>query len=198
MRVANSTALSPLRGSKTPSRSRGGRLRRSSPGRLVLVPSSHPVLNDVFGDAEQCLFLLLRPEHRVGEYSRRMDIRIRSSFLDIHERATRSIASTSPNVLLSGSGRCTLVSLTHIGVLVRIGVAVDRASRRTTDTADEAKAGDRRPLVEQLRFGEIAQPKELPPRGLQFPPMPVQEMGQEPARVLLVGALVRDRPARRR
>ena len=57
--------------------------QKKFPGRLVLLPSCHPVLSDVLGDAEQCPFLLLRPEHRMGEHGRRMDIRIRSSLLDI-------------------------------------------------------------------------------------------------------------------
>ncbi len=72
----------------------------------------------------------------------------------------------------------------NVGVLERIGVAVDRASLRAPETRDETKPRERGLLGEQLILREVAQTIELPPGRLGFAPVPVQDVRQQPPRLL--------------
>src|SRR5206468_2626027 len=76
-----------------------------------------------------------------------------------------------------------------VGILRWVGVPVDGTLLRPADPGDIAEPRNRRALVEELLVREVTQPKELPPRSLVLPTMPVQEMGEEPPRLLLLGAL---------
>ncbi len=53
---------------------------------------------------------------------------------------------------------------------------------------DVLQARERRFLVEQGLVGQLAEAEELPPRRLLLAPVPLEHVGQQPPRLLLVGA----------
>jgi hypothetical protein len=125
----------------------------------------------------------------MGEHGGRMGIRLRAAFLDIYRAIGMIDGVHLPKGRAAWVWETQLVPLPHVRLLGWVGVSVDWAPFRSTNTAGEAKAGDRGPLIEQFRLGKVAQSEELPPGRFQFPPMPVHEMGEEPPGLLLVAAV---------
>lgn len=62
--------------------------------------------------------------------------------------------------------------------------------RAFLDGSDVLEAGHRLLLKEPIRIGELGHEQEIPPpEGLVFAPVPGKKLGEEPAGVLLRGAL---------
>src|SRR5204862_8296755 len=78
-----------------------------------------------------------------------------------------------------------LVAPADIVILRGEGVTLDRPDPRAADGLLEGQPRERRPLVLVVFERQVAEPEELPPRGLVLAPMPFEQMRHEPARVLL-------------
>src|SRR6266404_2077577 len=68
---------------------------------------------------------------------------------------------------------------------------MDRSLRRSADAALEDESGDGGSFVEKVVVGKVAEPEMLPPNGLLFASMPIENIGQNPAGVLFVRAIDR-------
>src|SRR5206468_2048651 len=138
----------------------------------VARAACHAVLNNVLPDPQECLGKDLRVDDRVSKHGGRMNICLRAAFLDV-ERARDVIDRLDSSEVLPVWKMKTVV-LTDIGVLRRVVVPVDGTLLRAADPGDVAEPCDRCALVEELLLGQVTQAKELPPRRLILPTMPVQ------------------------
>ena len=84
-----------------------------------------------------------------------------------------------------------ILAAANLGFLRRKAVAMDRRLGGAAGSADKDEPGQSGALIEQVLGGEIGQPEILPPHRLFFPAVPVENVCQYPARLLLLVPLFR-------
>ena len=122
-------------------------------------------------------------DDREGEHRRRVDVRQGGPLLDVEGPLVAvEVVDLAELPIVE---QIELVTLAELHFLGREAVAVHGRLPVGRQPLDELEAGHRVGLLEELLLGEALQPEELPPRGLLLPPVPAEEMGEEPPGVLL-------------
>ena len=79
------------------------------------------------------------------------------------------------------------VAFSDPGLLKGEPVTIDRGAESRRQTLDQLETRESRRLVEQVLVGQLAQPVVLPPRRLLLATVPVEHVGEQPQRLLLLG-----------
>ncbi len=194
-RTAASTVVSPARCSGCSADARA--LSQQQIARRLIRPvAAQAVVGDILAD----------PHQRVGHHLRRRHSLCANTASGWRPAVSwRFLMSTVLSVErdrldraeLGAADIAELLAAAKLGLLRRKAVAVDRRLCGAADRADKVEAGESGAFIEQILGREIGQPEILPPDRLLFPAVPVEDVGQDPAGLLLLRSALRDRPERR-
>src|SRR6185437_6130050 len=116
-----------------------------------------------------------------------MDVRLCARFFDGND-ARSTIDCLDLTERLVSAGQIDVVSFPHFSFLMRIRILIYRTLRGTPAACNEGEAGNGGSLIKELIVRQISKAEEFPPRPFRFAAMPVQQVSQQPARLLIFGA----------